>query len=137
MAFDLDRPGLQFSWKAEGAISPVASGKLAGQPVSVGTGAEQMRALASGIEPFGIAKCASYADGERMTVYEAGNFKKAVAAASLGYGANLGVGSTNGALGPITVASGAVAWSIGKSVSAAAAGDVFTVLIRPVKVTNP
>lgn len=136
-AFDLDRPGLQFAAKAQGAVNPVASGKLAGAPLGYGTAAEQLVALASGAEPFGIAKCASFADGERMTSYEAGNYKKAVAGASLGAWTNLGIASTNGALGPLLPASGAVGWSIGKSVGAAIAGDVFTVLIRPLKVSNP
>lgn len=136
MAFDLDRAGFQFPAKCQGSLTYVASGKLAGAPVGFGTAAEQAVFLATGVEPWGIAKAGVFADGERVTIYEAGNYKKAVAAASLGAHTNLALGSTNGALAPMAPASGAFAWAIGKSMGAAAAGEVFTVRIDPKRVTG-
>ena len=130
MAFDLHRPGFQFAAKAQGAVNPVASGKLAGQPVGFGTAAEQAVFLASGAEPWGVAKVGSYADGDRMTIYEPGNYVKADAAVSVGWAAEVSIATANGALG--LVASGS--WSLGKSIGPAAAGDVFTVLIRPQRI---
>lgn len=137
MAFDLHRPGFQFAAKSQGANNPVASGKLAGAPVGYGTSVEQAVALPSGIEPWGVAKVGSYVDGDRMTVYEAGNYVKAVAAVSLGWNADVHIASTNGALGPIAPASGAVGWVLGKAMDNAAAGGVFTILIKPYKKSNP
>lgn len=52
----------------------------------------------------------------------------AVAAASIGAGSEVGIASTNGAFGPI-VASGF--YSIGKSITAAVAGDTFGLQVRP------
>lgn len=70
---------------------------------------------------------------------------KAIALASLGAWANVGVASTNGKLGPIAVgglstalgsALGAAGlrFQVGIALEAAAAGDVFTVLLRPCEV---
>lgn len=57
---------------------------------------------------------------------------KAVAGASVGLGADVGVASTNGALGPI--ASAATQFRVGISQTAAAAGEIFSVLLRPERV---
>lgn len=71
-----------------------------------------------------------------------GGFAKAIAAASLGAGARVAVGSTNGKLIPITpsgigtglgsaLGAADIRYMIGRSLEAAAAGAIFTVLLDP------
>lgn len=86
---------------------------------------------------FAMASCAS--PGDEISVMVDG-VAKGFAGASIGAGALLGVGSTNGVLIPI-MASGVLAsagasagltlprWRVGMALKNAAAGDVFPVLI--------
>lgn len=69
---------------------------------------------------------ASAAQGEPVTVYRSG-VVTAIAAASLGAEAEVGVGSTNGALGLVTAASGMDKKAIGITKHAAAAGELVAV----------
>ena len=63
---------------------------------------------------------------------------KAIAGASVGVGAAVAIASTNGALGPVAAAASAPIpigiTQVGETVSAAAAGEVFSVLLTPGKV---
>lgn len=127
MAYVLHRPGHQLPVNVASAVNPR-------QPVQLlGTSALICGPVAtSNVEPFGYAGEATAAVGETLTVYEALNIVKAVAAASLGVNAAVTVASTNGALGPaVIVASGH--YEHGKSLTPAAAGEVFSLYVRPRK----
>lgn len=85
---------------------------------------------------FSLATVAS--PGLDVAVVVAG-WAKAIAAASLGAGAHVGMGSINGALAPLA-ASGVASvigpiqaprWRAGLSLDNAAAGQVFSVLLLP------
>ena len=65
-----------------------------------------------------------------VTVYGENSVVEAVAAASVGPGADVGVASTNGALGP--AASGS--FRVGRSFEGAAAGEHFSIYVKPGKV---
>jgi hypothetical protein len=101
-------------------------------PVKETAVAEKVVLAASNIDQvigFTIASAAS--PGDSLAVVH-GGVVKAVAGASLGYGAEVSVASTNGALGPAPAgASGFDRQAVGVSQGAAAAGEIFSVLIRP------
>lgn len=126
MAFELHRvPGLP---------GIAASAINSGQAVTPDVGDVQRQFLpiaTVNIEPFGVARATAVTAGDAVTVYDTGHVVRAVAAASLGHGADVGVATTNGALGPVVAASGVVKWFVGKSLSAAAAGETFSLSIRP------
>lgn len=83
-------------------------------------------------EPLGFADItASVAAGAAINVYEAKHIVKAVAVASLGANANVGIGSTNGALGPVAKATGTATWRVGVALEAAAAAETFSVYVSP------
>lgn len=91
----------------------------------------QVVAIASqNLEPVGIT-LATALQGGAVTVLDDESLVKVTAGASLGAGADVGVASTNGSLGPVSGASGSVVYRVGKSTSAAAAGEVFSLYIRP------
>lgn len=84
---------------------------------------------------FTIATVATYGDPAAVAV---SGVTKAIAAASLGAGARVAIGSTNGVLIPIgasNIASSANGtggrFVVGRALKNAAAGDVFPVLIEP------
>lgn len=133
MAFDEHKPGFSIALKAASVINPIASGAILGlRPVTLAAAEESVVPVtANSQEPFGFAKLASYAIGDRVTTYEEGNYVKAVAAASLGGGADVGCATSGGQLSPVTLASGT--WRVGKSLGPAGAGEVFTVLIKPIR----
>jgi hypothetical protein len=67
-----------------------------------------------------------------------GSVSKAIAGASLGAGALVGVGSTNGILIPLTASNIASAangsglrYQVGVALKNAAAGDIFPILVKP------
>jgi len=80
--------------------------------------------------PHGVA-LASAIVGQAVTVHDRGNYVKCVAAASLGNGGEVGVVGATKSLGPLTAASGSVSCSAGQAVTAAAAGEVFTLYVNP------
>ncbi len=127
MAFELHRdPGL----------SCIAASAMAAQTVVTWDVADvqaQVLAVATvNVEPIGLTRSVASSAGDAVTVYDDDHIVKAVAAASLGAGADIGVASTNGALGAVTAgASGVVKWRLGKSVTAAAAGETFSLSIKP------
>lgn len=90
----------------------------------------------SGLEPVGVALATAVNPGDGVTVHDAYNVVKIVAAASLGAGANVGVASTNGQLGIVAGASGVTTWRVGKSLSAAAAGETFSLYVNPRQLSN-
>ena len=69
--------------------------------------------------------------GLPVAVQAYGNVVRAVAAASVGAGAEVALGSPNGALGPVTGASGVVKYSSGTALSAAAGAETFSVYVNP------
>lgn len=87
-------------------------------------------------EPLGGTDQASSLRGDAVTVYEEGNVVKALCAASLGAGADVGIASTNGALGPVSGASGVSRYRVGKSREAAAPGSTFSVQVNPKQLSN-
>jgi hypothetical protein len=125
-AFELHRFG--FPAKAASAIG-------AGIPVTydVADTQRQVVAVASrNVEPFGVTLATAANPGDSVTVMERGNVIKAVAMASIGAGAPVGVGSSNGALTLVAAgASGAVVWQVGVSMSAAAAAETFSFYVNP------
>lgn len=124
-AFELHRGG--FPGKAASAIS---AGAVVG--LDAGDVQRQVVPLATlNAEPFGVALASAVNPGDAVTVLEPFDVVKVTAAASLGHGADIGIASTNGAVGPIAAASGVVKWRIGRSLSAAAAGEVFSLYINP------
>jgi Uncharacterized conserved protein (DUF2190) len=84
------------------------------------------------LDVFGVAR-ASAAVGQPVTVDLTPGFVKAIAAASLGAGARVAVGSTNGRLIPLPL--GAVAsqvkFSVGVAMQSAVDADIFTVFLKP------
>lgn len=122
---ELHRGG--FPAKAASAINP-------GQVVALNGGdteREVVPVTSAAVEPFGIALATAALPQDAVTVLEEHSIVKVTAAASLGANALVGIASNNGALGPIAGASGSVVHSVGRSVSAAAAGEVFGLYIRP------
>lgn len=126
MSFELHRPGLQLPVKAATTLAPRTPVRYAGTSgllaVPVGT---------CNLEIDGYTGAGTTASGAIAAIYETGNVVKAVAAASLGAGAQVTVGSDNSRLIPFTGASGTVKWVHGKALSPAADGEVFALFVRP------
>ena len=100
--------------------------------VTLTTGGERAvcPVIAATTEPHGIT-IATALRTEGVTVIGQGNYAKAIAAASLGVGANVGILGATRSLGLVSTASGTANWRVGKSVTAAAAGEVFTLYVNP------
>lgn len=88
-------------------------------------------------EPFGIAlataapAAATPPFSAACPVVDQGNTIKVTAIGSTGVGGDIGVASTNGGLAPVAAASGIDVWRVGKAVSAANAGEVFSLYVSP------
>lgn len=131
MAFELHRYNDQLSVTAASSILPKQPVRLAGSSVLFA-----LPCATNNVRPFAVNGLASGGasgldQGEKITVYEEGNIVKAVAAASLGVNAEVAVGSPNGALIPIAIASGVGRWAVGVSLSAAAEGETFSLYVMP------
>lgn len=138
MAFILTRDDQQLPVAAASNVAPRSFVKLGG------TSAVQVLQVAAVTdEPFGNVGEATAAQGEVAAIYLENNVVKAIAAASLGAGALVGLASIGVAssaqrnaiatvtlLGPITVASGTKQWTYGRSLTPAAAGEVFSVHVK-------
>lgn len=125
MSFELHRDG--FSAGAASAILP-------GQVVAIASGADRQVVPVGtcNIEPFGVTPFASAAIGEEVAVLESRNVVAAIAAASIGRGGDIGVVAVaTTSLGPVAAAAGSVIWRVGKSLSAAAAGEEFSLYVNP------
>lgn len=83
------------------------------------------------VEAHGINGNATRAVGDAITVYGENSVVEAVAGASLGPGTDVAVGSTNGVLAPVAAASGVIRNRLGKSLEGAAAGEKFSIYVRP------
>lgn len=84
--------------------------------------------------PHWFSGAATFLTGEAVAANEAGQIVKAVAAASVGAGAEVGVASSNGALSPAALIAASGHWAVGVSLTPALAGEIFSVDIRPRKV---
>jgi hypothetical protein len=131
MAFELYRwtfPGIAASAMGAGQAVQQAASAVERQFVPLAT---------QGLEPFGIALAtANFAAATppfsaAVGIVDAGNTIKVTAAASLGAGADVGVTSGSVSLGPVAGIAGSVIWRVGKSVSSAAAGEVFGLYVSP------
>jgi hypothetical protein len=80
--------------------------------------------------PVGVTIASAASPGDALAVVSDG-VVRAVCGASVGAGVDVGVASTNGALGPVVAASGVRRFAVGISQDAAAAGVTFSVLLRP------
>jgi len=142
MAFVEDRFSLPF--KAASVTPPrtvVALDTVANQVVPV-TNASQ--------RPYGITRASGATPGLSVAVYESPGVAKAIAAASLGFGAEVSLASvgvasaaqenslaTTTLLGPKSVAaSGTTQWSVGVALTPALAGEVFSVKLEPRQVSG-
>lgn len=83
------------------------------------------------VEPVGVALASVVNPGDAVTVIDRGNVIKVLAAASLGAGQNIGVVGATTSLGLAAAASGVVKWAVGVSLSAAAAGETFSLHVNP------
>lgn len=88
------------------------------------------------LRPLGVVGAATALAGEAVTVYDDGAIVEAVAGASLGAGGELGVASTNGTIAPVAGASGVTRWSVGQALESAAAGEHFSLYVRPRQISN-
>ena len=106
--------------------------------VLIGGSAERAVGPASNASqiPHGITGAASQAVGEAVAVRDLGDYAKAIAAASIGVGAEMAVIGATRSLGIAAGASGVAKWSVGYAVSAAAAGEVFTLYVRPRQISG-
>jgi hypothetical protein len=71
-----------------------------------------------------------------LTVYEIGSIREVLAAASVGAGANVAVASSNGGVAPVAAASGVIRAAVGQSVTPAAAGEYFSLYVRPIALSD-
>lgn len=130
-SFELHRNG--FPGKAASAMAAL-------QVVSQDTGDTQRSVLAVAtfnVEPLGITLATAANAGDAVTVFDRGNVVKTLAAASLGAGADVGVVGATTSLGLCAAgASGVLKWSVGKSMTAAAAGEVFSFYVNPRQVSG-
>jgi len=134
MAFSLYRDPFSFAVAAASAINPKQPVALAGTNVlfALPIGTSNVRPF--GFSGLGSAGASGLNQNDAITIFEEGNFVKAVANASLGVNAEVGVGSTNGSLSPAALVSASGHWAVGIAVSAAAAGETFTLYVKPRKV---
>jgi hypothetical protein len=100
--------------------------------------------------PYGITQASGASPGLSVAVFEAPGVAKAIAAASLGHGAevslaSIGVASaaqsnslaTTTLLGPKSAAaSGTTQWSVGVALTPALAGEIFSVKLEPRQVSG-
>lgn len=89
-------------------------------------------ASGSGVRPMGIALNKATV-GRDVTVHLAGNIVKAKAAVTATYGDNVGALAATSSLGVVS-ASGA--YRVGMAESSALAGEVFSVLVDPERLTG-
>ena len=111
------------------AASAVGQWRPVGHSASGADDVVPVTAATAEVEGITVATAAS--PGDPVSVQKSG-VAKVICAASIGPGANVGVASTNGAVGP--VASGSGNYRIGISETAAQPGEVFSVLLRQARV---
>lgn len=129
MAFEILRNAIAFT---------AASNVVPQSPVKIDTAANRQVVLAASVNDSlqGFVGGATAKTGEAVTVYGENAVVSAVAAASLGAGAVVGVASTNGAIGPVSGASGVTKFQAGISLESAAAGEQFSLYVKPRQISN-
>jgi hypothetical protein len=133
MAYEKHLPKHQFPAIAASLILPYQTVRQAGT-----TSTFALPVATNSQEPWGpngaaTAGASGLNQREMITVYEPGNICKGVAAASLGANTDVEVGSTNGALQPAQMITASGHWRVGKSLTPAAAGEVFSYYVNPRK----
>lgn len=128
------------------AASAIRAGDVVGFPVGSGGLERQVIPLATNaVEPFGIALAtANYLAATppytaAVPVVDRGNTIKVVAGASLGVGADINIATAYAAsliFGPVAAASGIDLWRVGKAVTPAAAGEVFSLYVDPARLSS-
>ncbi len=124
-------PGHSLPYQVASTINPRKAVRLGGTSAVLA-----LPVGSNNLEPVMFSGEATTTVGEIINVFEPGNIIKAVAAASLGAAARVLVGSTNGDMIPVVAASVFAAsghWEVGRSESAAAAGEVFALYFDPRK----
>jgi hypothetical protein len=137
------------AYKGEQEVVTLTVGSLIGAhlPVflDIASSRDRVAVPASSVtqDVVGLTIATGASVGNTVGVAVAG-FAKAIAAASLGAGARVGIASDNGALGPIgpsglvahVGSGGAVApkFQVGRAIEAAAAGAIFTVYLDPAQI---
>jgi len=144
MAWQEDRFALPY--RAASAIVPQSI-----VTIDPGVANGQVKLLTNASQrPLGSVQATGATPGVSVAVYEAPSVVKAIAAASLGVGAevslaSLGVASaaqanslaTTTLLGPASVgASGSVEWAVGIALTNALAGEIFSVKLEPRQVSG-
>lgn len=130
MAFELHRsafPGI------------AASAVNAQQAVSLDVGDVQRQVLplaTNNVEPLGVTIATAVNPADSVAVFDRGNIVKVPAVASFGAGQDIGVASTNGGFGTVSGASGVTRWAVGKSVTGALAGEIFSLYVNPKQLSN-
>jgi hypothetical protein len=92
--------------------------------------------------PLAMTQATVASPGDPVQLGRPGEVTKAIAGASLGAGAIVAVGSTNGILIPLlpsglstalgsAVGAAGLRWSVGVALKNAAAGDIFPVYLKP------
>jgi len=137
MAYDLNANFNTESFKAASVINFGAAVQLNS---AVAFSVVPASAASNGLSiAYGIAKATAASVGVNVPV-QTGGWSKAIAGASLGIGAYVGVGVGTSYLVPIgasgvAAASGNIKYAVGISLEAAAAGSLFTVRLgSPVEV---
>lgn len=133
------------------AASPINAGQVVQLTVATsGTNPVDRNVIPLGStnqEPFGVAlaTCSNYGATPPFTqscpVVDRGNTIKVTAIASLGAGADVGIGTNvagqaSGWAAPVVAASGSDVWRVGKATGPAAAGEVFGLYVDPRPLSN-
>lgn len=126
MAFELHQDKEQLHVQAATDLLNRSAIKLAGTSVLL---AAPIATAAD--EPFGVTHNASYLATDIAAVFFRGNIMKMKAAGSVGAAADVFVASTNQGVGPSGIITASAHWIIGKTVSAAAAGEIVSVYVNP------
>jgi hypothetical protein len=127
MAFELHRfpplPGIAASSMAANTVVGLDTANTQRQYVAIAT---------VNVEPVGVTRNVASNAGDGISVYDENHIVRAIAGASLGAGANIGVLGATTSVGIVAAgASGVVVWRLGRSQTAAAAGETFSLSIKP------
>lgn len=136
MAYQLIRPGLQQGFVAASTVLPNTPVRKAGTSALFVLPVASLNELPAGVV-LATAGASGLNQGEVVAVYEELNVVEAIAGASMGVDCEVVIGSSNGALIPLNTASVFSAsghYSVGRSQTAAAAGEYFSLFIKPRKV---
>ncbi len=136
MAYQLIRPGHSQGFPAASVVLPFTPVKAVGTSVPFilpcATSADKPRGMVT--STYGAS---GLAQAEVALVYEELNIIPAIAGASVGVFTEMVVGSSNGALVPVSAASPLIAasghWVVGESQTAAGAGEFFSLYVKPRK----